>query len=160
VDSATLLKRRSYAHSAALSVFCLEELAKSVYCYFAHKGWVNMQEFHKYMRDHARKLEVLASSEVFMTANRLEELGRLEAPSSFMDMAKPIEKAWKNIGRIRNMALYVDYESQVSPLHFNKRLATRLLTIATYWSLQVGTIVKEQLPKSSQGTKLPFSKPT
>jgi hypothetical protein len=42
-DAVALFERESYAHSLALSVFGLEELGKSMYCYLAHKGWVKVQ---------------------------------------------------------------------------------------------------------------------
>jgi hypothetical protein len=64
VDSSTLMERKSYAHSLALAVFGLEEFGKALYCYYAHKGWIRMAEFHAYMRQHKLKHEVLKSVDV------------------------------------------------------------------------------------------------
>ena len=119
-DAAVLFDRKSYAHSLALAVFGLEELGKSSYCYLAHKGWVDMQEFHRYMRKHDKKIEVMMSLDGIQVMNTLnedaEKKGRII--TSHEMRSHPVLRArrvwWRKLSKLRMKALYVDYESMKS----------------------------------------------
>jgi len=119
-DAAVLFERKSYAHSLALAVFGLEELGKSSYCYLAHKGAVDMQEFHHYMRKHDKKLEVMRSLDgiqVMRTLNEdAEKKGRFITSHEMLShpVLRRREAWWGNLSKLRMKALYVDYESTKS----------------------------------------------
>lgn len=119
-DAAVLFESNSYAHSLALAVFGLEELGKSSYCYLAHKGWVDMQEFHKYMRKHDKKLEVMRSLDGIQVMRTLtedaEKKGRTITSHEMLShpVLRSREAWWKNLTKLRMKALYVDYESTKS----------------------------------------------
>jgi AbiV family abortive infection protein len=119
-DAAVLFDSNSYAHSLALAVFGLEELGKSSYCYLAHKGWVDMQEFHKYVRKHDKKLEVMRSLDGIQMMRTLtedaEKKGRIITSHEMLShpVLRNRETWWKNLSKLRMKALYVDYESTKS----------------------------------------------
>jgi AbiV family abortive infection protein len=119
-DAVVLFERESYAHSLALAVFGLEELGKSSYCYLAHKGWVNLEEFHQYMRKHDKKLEVMRSLDGIQVMRTITEDAEKKGKfiTSHEMRSNPVlrrrEAWWRKLSKLRMKALYVDYESMKS----------------------------------------------
>jgi AbiV family abortive infection protein len=144
-DAVVLFDRGSYAHSLALSIYGLEELGKSSYCYFAHKGWVDLKEFHLYMRKHEKKLEVLMSLEGIQVMRKLteetEKKGRLhELEMQSHPVFRKTQAWWSNLGKLRMKALYVDYESLKSP-GVHKREALEIIVKSQTYVMGVSNVV-------------------
>lgn len=144
IDSVVLFERKSYAHSYALAVFGLEELGKSSYCYFAHKGWVKMKEFHLYMRTHKKKLEVLMSLEGIQVMRNLTEEAERKGKLLISPQSHPVFRKnqawWDKLSKLRMKALYVDYESIKSPA-IRKRDALEIIIKSQVYALGVSNAV-------------------
>jgi AbiV family abortive infection protein len=145
-DAVALFERESYAHSLALSVFGLEELGKSMYCYLAHKGWVKMGEFHQYMRRHEMKLEVMRSLDgIQMMRNLSEEAEKNgKSLSGHEIQLNPVYRRqdtwWRKLSKLRMKSLYVDYESaKSSPI--SRKEALEIIAKSRMYALGVANTV-------------------
>jgi len=144
IDSLVLFQRESYGHSVALAIFALEELGKSTYCNLGHKGWIDMRDFHRYMRRHRLKFEVLKSLEgisiMRMETDRAEKTGK---PISSDELTsghtfQSNQKWWDDLEKLRSNALYVDYERPTAFLTVDKEAAEDVLSVAVRVGIAVG----------------------
>jgi len=147
MDSFILFKEKSYAHSAALAIFGLEEFGKAAYCYYAHKGWVRMEEFHKYMRNHRRKHEVLKSMEILYLigkqSDKLNKSGKLVPFEKIIetDIIRSRKRLWESLDKLRSRALYVDYESPATTMSFDKSTTEFIISLAMNWGKTLAEVV-------------------
>ena len=155
VDALVLFKRESYAHSLALAVFGLEELGKSSYCYLAHKGWVNLKEFHLYMRKHEKKLEVMRALDGIQVmrslTNEAEKKGKLITSREMR--SNPVyrrrEAWWGKLSKLRMKALYVDYETCKSSA-IRRRDALEIIAKSRTYALAVTNAVLAAVQKPQE----------
>ncbi len=142
IDAVALFEKESYGHSLALSVFGLEELGKSMYCYLAHKGWVKMHEFHRYMRTHELKLEVMRSLDGIRIMNDIseeaEKKGKLLSGREIKSnmLFRKTDAWWRKLSKMRMKSLYVDYESG-KPSRTSRREALDIIVKSRRYALGV-----------------------
>jgi len=158
IDAVVLFERESYAHSVALAVFGLEELGKSSYCYLAHKGWVDLKEFHLYMRKHKKKLEIMrALDEIQVMRNLTEEAEKKgELITSHEMQSNPVYRRrgawWGKLSKLRTKALYVDYESFKSSA-IRRRDALETIAESRMYALGVANAVLAAAQESALTSK-------
>jgi len=145
-DAQVLQEKNSLAHSIALSIFGLEEFAKALYCHYSSKGWTNLKEFSKYLTSHERKLKIVRQLEGMLVAHQREEEGDpFKSVEGFMESSSKRYELWRQLKKLRTMALYVDYHKGLiaPPQILNKKIAKSILELALDWKRVVRTLFSQ-----------------
>ena len=149
-DAALLISNSSFGHAFALTILALEETGKAVYCNWAMKGFVKVNDdFFKNIKNHKSKHKVIREIEKLVTLKTEIEnyrkskngrkilfkslpesdffLTRLESSSQL----KSIEAFYGELENMKHTALYVDIGKDGIPLDpsiFTKDVCDSYLT--------------------------------